>query len=62
MGYNRRFESGKMDIGSKGLVRDIIHNKSGYFAMGFNESKKEKCLNHILYMQNVILNENQSKF
>jgi len=47
MSYNRRFKSRKMDIGSKELARDTINNKGGYLAMGFNKSKKEKCLNHI---------------
>jgi len=47
MGYNRRFKSRKTDTGSKGLTRNTIHNQGGYLAVGFNESKKEKCLNHI---------------
>jgi len=42
MGYNRRFKSTKTDTGSKGLVKDTIHNKDGYLDMGFNKSKKEK--------------------
>ena len=29
-----------MDMGSKGLARDIIYNKGGYLAVGFNKSKK----------------------
>jgi len=40
-----------MDIGSKGLAMDTIHNKGGYLAVGFNKSKKKRkmpqsyCLN-----------------
>ena len=30
----------KMDINSKGLAKDIIHNKGGYLVIGFNKSKK----------------------
>ena len=40
-------KSRKIDIGSKGLARDTIHNKGGYLAVDFNESKKN-CLNHVV--------------
>ena len=39
MGYIRRFKSRKVDICSKVLARDIISNKGGYLAVGFNKSK-----------------------
>jgi len=40
MGYNRRFKSRKMNIGSKRLARDRIHNKGGCLAIGFQKIKK----------------------
>ena len=44
MGCNRRFKLRKLDIGSKGLARDTIHNKGGYLAVGFNKSKKNASI------------------
>jgi len=46
MGYSRRFKSGNMDIGLKGLAMDTIHNKGGYLA--FNKLKKKKNSSIIL--------------
>ena len=44
MGYNSRFKSRKSDIGSKGLVRETIHNKGGYLVVEFNKSKKNASI------------------
>jgi len=33
-----------MDIGSKGLARDIIYNKGGYLTIRFNKSKKNASI------------------
>jgi len=42
MGYNRKFKSIKMGIGSKGLARDTIHSKGGYLAVGFQRIRERK--------------------
>ena len=41
MGYNRRFKSWKIDIGSKELARDTIHNKGGYLVVRFQQIKNK---------------------
>jgi len=44
IGYNKRLKLKKMDIGSKVLARDILYNKGGYLAVGFDTSKKNASI------------------
>ena len=43
-GYGRRLKVIKMDISSKGLAREIICNKGGYFVFRVNESKNASII------------------